>query len=72
MTTTNASMAMGREKEFGVIAVGSRADLILLAKNPLDDLVTLQQKNGVMLRGIYFSQTDLDGIADKVRTVFGN
>ena len=30
MTTVNAALAMGKEKEFGTIEVGKRADLILL------------------------------------------
>jgi imidazolonepropionase-like amidohydrolase len=72
MATCNASKAMGRENEFGVIAVGSRADLILLENNPLDDLVSLNKKKGVMVRGIYFPGDDLDLIASKIRSAFGN
>jgi imidazolonepropionase-like amidohydrolase len=72
MATSNASKAMGRDNEFGVIAVGSRADLILLENNPLDDLVNLNKKKGVMFRGIYFPGDDLDLIANKIRSAFGN
>jgi imidazolonepropionase-like amidohydrolase len=72
MATTNASKAMGRADEFGVIAAGSRADLILLENNPLDNLVNLNKKKGVMVRGIYFSENDLQLIADKIRSAFGN
>jgi imidazolonepropionase-like amidohydrolase len=72
MATSNASKAMGRDSEFGEIAVGSRADLILLENNPLDDLVSLNKKKGVMVRGIYFPGEDLDLIASKIRSAFGN
>jgi imidazolonepropionase-like amidohydrolase len=72
MATTNASKAMGRADEFGVIAVGSRADLILLENNPLNNLVNLNKKKGVMVRGIYFPENDLQLISDKIRSAFGN
>jgi imidazolonepropionase-like amidohydrolase len=36
---------------FGTVAVGQRADLILLAANPLDDLGNLRKLRGVMVRG---------------------
>jgi imidazolonepropionase-like amidohydrolase len=71
MATSNASKAMG-SNEFGVIAVGGRADLILLEKNPLDRLENLSVKKGVMMRGIYFPENDLELIANKIRSAFGN
>src|SRR4029077_6424526 len=36
---------------FGTVAVGQRADLILLSANPLDKLENLRQLKGVMVRG---------------------
>jgi imidazolonepropionase-like amidohydrolase len=72
MATVNASKAMGRAGEFGVIAAGSRADLILLENNPLDNLADLDKRKGVMMRGIYFSENDLELIANKIRSAFGN
>lgn len=35
MATRNAARALRREREFGAIAAGMRADLVVLAKNPL-------------------------------------
>jgi predicted amidohydrolase YtcJ len=72
MATVSPSRAMGRTNEFGVIAVGSRADLILLENNPLDNLVNLNKKKAVMMRGIYFPENDLELIANKIRSAFGN
>jgi imidazolonepropionase-like amidohydrolase len=63
---------MGKQHEFGVIAVGSRADLLLLEKNPIDDLTSLRKKKGVMAHGRYFTENDLKLIADRIRTTFGN
>lgn len=37
----------------GVIAAGARADLVLVAENPLENLATLRNPAGVMLRGTW-------------------
>ena len=37
----NASEALGIDKEFGTLAVGKAADLLLVAKNPLDDIANM-------------------------------
>jgi imidazolonepropionase-like amidohydrolase len=39
----------------GVIEVGARADLVLVAENPLENLATLRSPAGVMLRGRWIS-----------------
>src|SRR5262245_54263054 len=40
-----------KESEFGTIAPGKRADLLLVNRNPLQDLSTLREPIGVMVRG---------------------
>ena len=56
-----------RSDTFGTVAVGRRADLILLNTNPLDDIGNVTDLAGVMVRGRWFSegyiQERLDGIA---------
>jgi hypothetical protein len=56
---------------FGTVTVGSRADLLLLAANPLDDLSTLAKPLGVMGQGQWYSadalQALLDGVARNYR-----
>jgi len=56
-------------QHFGTVAVGSRADLVLSAVNPLDDLRTLEQPRGVMAAGHGHDADDLatllKGIATK-------
>jgi imidazolonepropionase-like amidohydrolase len=44
---------------FGTVAVGSRADLVLLDANPLDDLRNLTRRAGVMVRGRWLSGDEL-------------
>jgi imidazolonepropionase-like amidohydrolase len=58
--TRNAALALGHADEFGTVAPGKRADLLLLAANPLDDVSAVGQRAGVMTRGRWFTQADLD------------
>jgi imidazolonepropionase-like amidohydrolase len=49
-----------REKDtFGRVATGHRADLILLDANPLADLANAARLDGVMIRGRWISQRDV-------------
>jgi hypothetical protein len=57
---------MGKQAEFGTIEVGKRADLILLDKNPLTDVNHLQERSGVMLRGRWFSEEQLQTMLDSL------
>jgi cytosine/adenosine deaminase-related metal-dependent hydrolase len=47
----SAAEAMERTAEFGRVAVGLRADLLLLDANPRDGLATLHHPAGVMAHG---------------------
>jgi imidazolonepropionase-like amidohydrolase len=49
--TVDPAKMLGRENELGTIAVGRRADLILLRKNPLEGVRALQGITGVMAAG---------------------
>ncbi len=51
---------------FGTVAVGSRADLVLSATNPLEDLSTLRKPLGVMSKGKWYSQENLQELLDQV------
>ena len=46
--------------DFGTVARGQRADLVLLESNPLDDLAHLFDRVGVMVRGRWVSAEDID------------
>ncbi len=51
--TANAAEFMGAANEFGTIAPGRVADLVLLDGNPLDDIGNLTLRAGVMLPGTW-------------------
>lgn len=45
-----------RQDSFGTVAIGRRADLILLNSNPLRDIGNVQDRAGVMVRGRWLSE----------------
>lgn len=51
---------LGLDGNFGTIAPGQRADLVLLGSNPLDDLANLFDRAGVMVRGRWVSGDEID------------
>jgi len=69
--TRNVAAHLGQSGEFGVVAVGSRADLVLVNGNPLQDIGKLAQPAGVVVRGRWYPGTDiakrLDTIAASLR-----
>ena len=71
MATINAASFLGTPEEFGLVRAGSRADLLLLEGNPLDDLAALRKPMGVMTRGRWYTSARLgdllDGVARKYR-----
>ena len=52
----NVGEYFANEDEFGTIAVGQRADLLLVNDNPLNDIAHLQARSGVMVRGRWLSE----------------
>ena len=50
---------LGKDKEFGTIATGKRADLLLVEENPLKDVTRLRRPIGVMARGRWFTHDEL-------------
>jgi hypothetical protein len=53
---------LGRTEEFGTIKVGTRADLLLVSSNPLEDLSTVLEPLGVGVAGHWFSREQLDNL----------
>lgn len=51
---------LNRQQDSGTIAVGKFANLVLLRFNPLSDIRNTQQRVGVMIRGRWYSQQQLD------------
>lgn len=57
--TKNAAEHFG-SGAFGRVAVGARADLVLLEANPLDDAANLAKRAGVMVRGRWLPAADIE------------
>ena len=58
--TKNPSMFLGTIDKVGTIEKGKRADLILLNANPLDNISATENRAGVMLKGKWRPQQELN------------
>lgn len=54
----------------GTISVGKNADLILLNKNPLEDIKNIRSINGVMLKGKWIDQENISSMLKEVEASF--
>lgn len=68
--TSGAAEFMNAASEWGTVAVGRRADLILLEDNPLEDVSTISKPVGVMMRGKWHSQAELMSELEKLAQRF--
>jgi imidazolonepropionase-like amidohydrolase len=57
--TANAAEFLGRSGEFGTVATGMRADLLLLDASPMNDVANVARPAGVMVRGRWLSNDQL-------------
>jgi len=57
--TADAARCMGAADEWGTIAVGRRADLLLLAADPLVAVANAAKRVGVVLHGRWFAEEEL-------------
>jgi Amidohydrolase family len=64
--TADAWRYLGRPREGGVIEVGARADLVLVASDPLRSPLPLLPE-GVMVRGTWLSRSELDARLADIR-----
>jgi imidazolonepropionase-like amidohydrolase len=68
--TVNAAEAMRKEREFGTIEIGKRADLLLLRSNPLENVSNAAAIKGVAVRGIWLARSDLDRILRQIEAIY--
>lgn len=61
--TISAARMLGLETEQGTVEVGKRADLLLLAQNPLEDVSRVANPSGVALRGRWFDAEELKALS---------
>jgi len=56
-------------REFGTIAPGRRADLLLIQANPLEDVGNVARRAGVMVRGRFISEEEIQA---RLKTIAGS
>ena len=64
--TTNAAVFLEAADEFGTVAVGMTADLVLLEDDPLTNVRHLQNRTGVMVQGRWFTEGELKQMLDQL------
>ena len=69
--TRNVARFFGTMKESGTIEAGKRADLVLLDADPLADIRNTTRRAGVMLRGRWLPQTEIQSRLDAVARSVG-
>ncbi|HEX5873101.1 MAG TPA: amidohydrolase family protein [Pyrinomonadaceae bacterium] len=70
--TRNPAMFFGTIDKTGTIEKGKRADLVLLDANPLDDIANTQKRTGVMLKGKYYLQAEMNHWLNEIAPRFRN
>lgn len=68
--TRNPAEFFGTLRTTGTIQRGKRADLVLLDANPLEDIANTEKRSGVMLRGRYFTQAEMNKWLDEIAARF--
>jgi len=68
--TYNAAECLASLDKFGTVQTGKQADLILLEDNPLEDVKNVTCRCGVMVRGQWFSEDDLQDKLEKIASSY--
>lgn len=66
--TRNPGAYFGTPVEFGTVQVGRRAGLILLDANPLENVVNVQRRAGVMVRGRWLPESAIQERLESIVT----
>ena len=69
--TVNPATYFGARKEWGTIEPGRRADLVLLAANPLEDITNTSRIAAVAVGGRWLERAELDRMIDAGRGAIG-
>ncbi len=64
--TRNAHEFFGTIAQSGTIEKGKRADLVLLNANPLENISASEDRGGVMLKGRWHTQSELNSWLDEI------
>ncbi|HEV2315439.1 MAG TPA: amidohydrolase family protein [Candidatus Acidoferrales bacterium] len=69
--TLNPARFLGREKDFGIVAPGKFADLVLLDANPLEDINNTRKIAADVYRGKLYPRASLDDMLAKIESLAG-
>ena len=58
--------------DFGSVAVGHRADLLLLTANPIDDIANVASRGGVMVNGRWMPEAQIQERLAEMATTYGH
>jgi imidazolonepropionase-like amidohydrolase len=58
--TSNAADYFGEKDQWGVLKPKTRADIVLLSENPLENIENMKKIEGVMVRGKWISKSEID------------
>jgi imidazolonepropionase-like amidohydrolase len=70
--TRVAAEYFGASGDFGVIAPGKRADMVLLEANPLENIAYLQRRAGVVVRGRWLPEAEIQKRLAEIAARHGN
>lgn len=70
--TRNVGIYFQGKDTFGTVAVGRRADLLLLNSNPLEDVARVADRAGVMVRGRWLPESEIREGLERLAAQFGN
>lgn len=68
--TSDAAIFLHHENEFGTVATGRRAELLLLEANPLEDVKNVSKRAGVMVNGRWLTEEELQQRLAALRTSY--
>lgn len=68
--TRNVARYYGAEQEFGTVAEGRRADLLLLEGNPLTDLGNVARRAGVMVSGRWMPEAEIRARLERMAAAY--
>jgi hypothetical protein len=70
--TNRPAEFLGRAEEIGLVAIGKRADLLLLSADPLKDIHNTTKIEAVWARGKMFDRAALDALLNEAKHRSGN
>jgi len=68
--TWDVARYFGAEQEFGSVATGRRADLLLLNGSPLSDLANVGQRAGVMVNGRWLPESEIEARLERIALAY--